>query len=231
MRTFLCVCIIAALEVCITALPTDDSSADVRSYRTCRDLCCSCGCLGFYCGEECLCECDGTGETEGKMLPSSLWCCAECCGRAEPQQNTCPSDNECIEKIHNRCERMQLQFEVLIQGSDDNRLVRSLHSYSAAVDGVDGRMEDDNTARRTKRSTYSVYKPTDNARSGTIGSDPSSSANKIINSVDTLRLVQSFLLEIGAELSNEISKKGEDDVRFFKWITKMYMLRPASSTV
>lgn len=31
---------------------------EVAEDRKCKDLCKLCNCIGFYCGDECICECD-----------------------------------------------------------------------------------------------------------------------------------------------------------------------------
>lgn len=62
-RQYLCLLLLAALFVVSHALPLDGD--EVEKISNCKDLCGKCNCLGFYCGEECLCECDGEGD-EGK---------------------------------------------------------------------------------------------------------------------------------------------------------------------
>ena len=35
--------------------------------KNCKDLCGHCGCVGFYCGDECICECN-IEENEGNSI-------------------------------------------------------------------------------------------------------------------------------------------------------------------
>lgn len=34
------------------------SRQDAAEYKQCKDLCTLCNCIGFYCGDECICECN-----------------------------------------------------------------------------------------------------------------------------------------------------------------------------
>lgn len=45
---------------------TSESSKEIEKSESCKNLCGHCGCTGFYCGDECICECNGQ-ESEGKF--------------------------------------------------------------------------------------------------------------------------------------------------------------------
>lgn len=58
--------ILLATIICLTvAKPILDSSKEIEKEESCKNLCGHCGCKGFYCGDECICECNGE-ESEGK---------------------------------------------------------------------------------------------------------------------------------------------------------------------
>lgn len=48
--------IIVGLVICSAAIPVKDEKF-LEKIESCKDLCGYCGCIGFYCGDECLCEC------------------------------------------------------------------------------------------------------------------------------------------------------------------------------
>lgn len=188
------------VSVCITvtlAGPLKETAASsdglLVATRNCQDLCGSCGCRGFYCGAECLCECDADGDDEPL------------------------ADGRCIERMQERCEREQLPYEVLIQGSNGNRLVRSLFVDVAAQQ--DGNCVANNAPlEREKRSTFSIYKPAEQQRiageeeeveenAEEMGSDEQ---RNFEDNAATLREVQSFLSEIGEELAQELTQRGRD---------------------
>ncbi|XP_002062415.2 uncharacterized protein LOC6639268 [Drosophila willistoni] len=68
--------------------------------RNCKALCEHCGCLGFYCGEECLCECNNEN-----------------------------SDTECIKTMQTNARTLNTPFEILIQGPSSNRFVRNAEQF------------------------------------------------------------------------------------------------------
>lgn len=184
-----------AISICITetsAGPLKDQGNhdELVATQNCKDLCSSCGCLGFYCGAECLCECDGDGEDESE-------------------------DGRCIERMQEHCERERLPYEVLIQGSNGNRLVRSLFVDAARAAGaagtdddqkVNGVCEAKDMLEREKRSTFSIYRPKKASEEAleTEGDEQ----RRIEDNAATLRDVQTFLSEIGEELANELTKRG-----------------------
>lgn len=53
------------------ALPLDENP-ELR--KSCTNLCEHCGCVGYYCGDECICECDVTGNNgESSCNGSKHW--------------------------------------------------------------------------------------------------------------------------------------------------------------
>ena len=73
---------------------TEDYEGD--NNKNCKALCKQCGCLDFYCGEECICEC-----------------------------NNDRSDTECIAIMQAKARTMNTPFEILIQGPTANNFVRN----------------------------------------------------------------------------------------------------------
>ncbi|XP_065360089.1 uncharacterized protein LOC135953975 [Calliphora vicina] len=106
--------------------PNSNNDDEMKNTGNCKSLCKHCGCLGFYCGEECICEC-----------------------------NNDHSDTECIGLIQMSAKKMNIPFEVLIQGPTANNFVRNAFQF-----------EQNNERRsygyRNKRSTVTVYKPNKN---------------------------------------------------------------------
>lgn len=64
--------------------------------RACKGLCEQCNCMAFYCGEECICEC-----------------------------NDEQSDTECIARMQSSARKQRMPFEILIQGPTANSFVRN----------------------------------------------------------------------------------------------------------
>lgn len=64
--------------------------------ENCKYLCGSCGCQGYYCGDECICQCNRADENNVK----------------------------CIQHMKQKCQKMAYPFEVLIQGPAGRRFVR-----------------------------------------------------------------------------------------------------------
>lgn len=73
----------------------NQSISDLKSKQNCKILCGYCNCLSFYCGEECLCECN--------------------------KEN---SEVDCIASIKNNSSEWQVPFAVLIQGPTNNQFIR-----------------------------------------------------------------------------------------------------------
>lgn len=64
--------------------------------ENCNYLCGGCGCRGFYCGDECICQCNRADDSNVK----------------------------CIQHMKNKCRQSAYPFEVLIQGPAGRRFVR-----------------------------------------------------------------------------------------------------------
>lgn len=63
-RAFLCITVFICALYYTEASPLPKRQ-DATEYKKCKDLCKLCNCVGFYCGDECICEChskDGDSE-------------------------------------------------------------------------------------------------------------------------------------------------------------------------
>ncbi|XP_060660644.1 uncharacterized protein LOC132794305 [Drosophila nasuta] len=97
--------------------------------RNCKALCEHCGCLGFYCGEECICECNNEN-----------------------------SDTECIQTMQLNARTLNAPFEILIQGPSNNRFVRNALQFDQKRELV-VRSASQSKSPRNRRSTITIYKP------------------------------------------------------------------------
>lgn len=92
---------ILLLVIAIFALAAADARAssnqELQNAINCKSVCGDCRCRGYYCGEECICECDSENE----------------------------EDIRCLATMHNKCKKLRFPFEVLIQGPSGNRFMRS----------------------------------------------------------------------------------------------------------
>ncbi|XP_075162160.1 uncharacterized protein LOC142234844 [Haematobia irritans] len=70
---------------------------DQKNIENCKGLCDQCDCLGFYCGEECICECN----------------------------NNDSRNTECISRIQEIASKSKMPFEVLIQGPSRTNFIRN----------------------------------------------------------------------------------------------------------
>ncbi|XP_052845005.1 uncharacterized protein LOC128257832 [Drosophila gunungcola] len=98
--------------------------------KNCKALCEHCGCLGFYCGEECLCEC-----------------------------NDDSSDTECIRTMQMNAKTLNLPFEIVIQGPSSNRFVRNAQQFEQERDLLTRSASGSAKAPRNRRSNITIYKP------------------------------------------------------------------------
>lgn len=98
--------------------------------RNCKALCEHCGCLGFYCGEECICECNNEN-----------------------------SDTECIQTMQVNARTLKAPFEILIQGPSSNRFVRNARQFEQKRKLVARSGDLDNKSTRNRRSTITIYEP------------------------------------------------------------------------
>ena len=73
--------------------------------KNCKVLCKQCGCLDFYCGEECICEC-----------------------------NNDRSDTKCIAIMQTKARTMNTPFEILIQGPTANNFVRNALRFEQNIE-------------------------------------------------------------------------------------------------
>lgn len=147
--------IVLATFICLTvARPTLDNSKEIEKEESCKNLCSHCGCTGFYCGDECICECNGK-ESEGKKNVIFTFIKAN-----HLTFMKFILDMECVITMQSNCEKLNLPFEVLIQGPSENRVVRSLIEAEAKDKEIC--LKEDNSVDKESsdsRSTISIYKP------------------------------------------------------------------------
>lgn len=133
----------------VQSVPVKDSSVESENAAKCKTLCGYCGCTGYYCGDECLCECNSQNEGEA----------------------------ECVDVMKSNCKKLDLPFEVLIQGPNVNRMVRSL-LYADPSEEVCIQSAESN---QKKRSTISIYKPDEKEQQDKILSVPTSHKDEAHN--------------------------------------------------
>ncbi|EDW17979.1 uncharacterized protein LOC6581781 [Drosophila mojavensis] len=107
----------------------DNPLVEHKHERNCKALCEHCGCLGFYCGEECICECNNEN-----------------------------SDTECIHTMQVNARTLNTPFEILIQGPSSNRFVRNAKEFEQKRELVVSPAGEIKAAR-SRRSTITIYKP------------------------------------------------------------------------
>lgn len=103
---------------------------EAKHERNCKALCEHCGCLGFYCGEECLCECNDDN-----------------------------SDTECIRTMQVNAKLMNSPFDILIQGPSSNRFVRNAQQFEQKHEVVARSASSSSQLPRNRRSNITIYKP------------------------------------------------------------------------
>ncbi|XP_017090996.2 uncharacterized protein [Drosophila bipectinata] len=103
---------------------------EAKHERNCKALCEHCGCLGFYCGEECLCECNDDN-----------------------------SDTECIRTMQVNAKLMNSPFDILIQGPSSNRFVRNAQQFEQKHEMVARSASSSSQLPRNRRSNITIYKP------------------------------------------------------------------------
>ncbi|XP_055844380.1 uncharacterized protein LOC129910829 [Episyrphus balteatus] len=87
---------IGLMAIAIQAGPVDEN--EIKKGRDCKTFCDRCGCIGFYCGEECICECN---------------------------QEKNGGDTECIAAIQENAKENNTPYEILIQGPSSNRFLKN----------------------------------------------------------------------------------------------------------
>ncbi|SPP77518.1 uncharacterized protein LOC117580309 [Drosophila guanche] len=116
-----------------TSSPNANPLTEAKHELNCKALCEHCGCLGFYCGEECLCECNDEN-----------------------------SDTECIRTMQENAKTLNTPFQILIQGPSSNRFVRNAQQFEQRRDLVVRSGTGPKTARN-RRNTITIYKPSKSA--------------------------------------------------------------------
>lgn len=118
---------LAAFVVLSTANPIAEQETGIT--KECKSLCSTCGCLGFYCGEECICECDEKVEMK---------------------------DSKCVSEIHENAIRMKPPYEILIQGPADSAIVQTAKELSDAKQCCKRHAV---LKPKNKRSSFVIYRP------------------------------------------------------------------------
>lgn len=83
------------MAIAVQAGPVDEN--EIKKGRDCKTFCDKCGCIGFYCGEECICECN---------------------------QDKNGGDTQCIDAIQANAKENNTPYEILIQGPSSNRFLK-----------------------------------------------------------------------------------------------------------
>ncbi|GAB0098287.1 hypothetical protein DMENIID0001_140040 [Sergentomyia squamirostris] len=98
----------------------------VYSNRTqCFNLCAECNCLGYYCGTECICECVSDAD----------------------------KDISCLANLKTNSDKLNLPYDVLIQGAAGRRFVREVRDLSPKQETFY------KTNERQGRSVYNIHAP------------------------------------------------------------------------
>uniref|UniRef100_A0A034W023 Uncharacterized protein n=1 Tax=Bactrocera dorsalis TaxID=27457 RepID=A0A034W023_BACDO len=140
--------------VITTAAPREQKSTKLAKYwgkspaqeqleSSCKSLCEQCGCLGFYCGEQCLCEYDKRLSNRGDSAR-----------RNGTKVNT-RSEGECIAAMQRQARKQSLPFDVLIQGPSSERFIRTAMKYEMDKARAAAML----THAPPKRSTIAIYQP------------------------------------------------------------------------
>ncbi|XP_014101769.2 uncharacterized protein [Bactrocera oleae] len=149
--------------VITTAAPPDQKSTTLTKFwgkspaqeqrleNSCKSLCEQCSCMGFYCGEQCLCEYDKRLSNRGDSAR-----------RNGTKVNT-RSEGECIAAMQSKARKQSLPFDVLIQGPSSERFIRTAMKYE--MDKARAAAMLRNTP--PKRTTIAIYQPYTPARDKT----------------------------------------------------------------
>ncbi|XP_054735514.1 uncharacterized protein LOC129242736 [Anastrepha obliqua] len=114
-----------------------------RLENSCKTLCGECGCMGFYCGEECLCEYDKYSNFHGGYQ------------KRNSTKTKQASNYECIASMQQVAHTESLPFEVLIQGPSSERFIRTAAQFELDT----ARAAVALTGTPKKRTTISIYRP------------------------------------------------------------------------
>lgn len=117
----------SALVILSTASPIAEPETGIT--KECKSLCSTCGCLGFYCGEECICECD---------------------------KSINENDSKCVSEIHGNAIRMKPPYAILIQGPADSAIIRTAKEFS---DDKPCCKRHALAEPKNKRSSFVIYRP------------------------------------------------------------------------
>lgn len=141
--------------VITTATPPEHKSATLAKFcdknagqeqrleSSCKSLCEQCGCIGFYCGEQCLCEYDKRLSSRGDSA------------RRYGTKVGARSEGECIAAVQRKACKQNLPFEILIQGPSSERFIRTAMKYEMDKSRAEALL----TQAPPKRSTIAIYQP------------------------------------------------------------------------
>lgn len=112
----------------IFAMPARDNNM-VEQEQSCRAVCGLCECDGYYCGDECICECNLTNE-ESKCLEIGL-------NQSKFDITLNPIflnlvELECIVDMKKECNKNGLEYELILQGSHA-RSQREIDEYTKTL--------------------------------------------------------------------------------------------------
>lgn len=104
----------------VLASPTQKSNY-IEQENSCRDVCGLCDCNGFYCEDECICECSlEEDESESRLISLA-------------RINyffQCFTDLQCIADMQKECDANGLEYELLMQDSAKERFLREIKGSS-----------------------------------------------------------------------------------------------------
>lgn len=127
MQVVFCLTLAVAALVLVNSTPIADKESGIT--KECKSFCSTCGCMGFYCGEECICECND------KLKPS---------------------DSKCVSEIHENAIRLKPPYEILIQGPSDSAIVQTAKEYSEGKQCCKRHIND---KQKSKRNSFVIYRP------------------------------------------------------------------------
>ncbi|XP_011185435.2 uncharacterized protein LOC105213991 [Zeugodacus cucurbitae] len=114
-----------------------------RLESSCRSLCEQCGCIGFYCGEQCLCEYDKRLTNRGDSATGN------------DTKISARSEGECIAAMQRRARKQSLPFDIFIQGPSSERFIRTAMKYEMDKTRAAAQLMN----APPKRSTIAIYQP------------------------------------------------------------------------
>ncbi|XP_067648324.1 uncharacterized protein [Eurosta solidaginis] len=151
------------IVVISTALPREEKSPSLMKFwgknqaqeqrleNSCKSLCEQCGCIGFYCGEQCLCEYNKLTSDQTRRSNSYARRNDTKVMRAKR------SHTECIAAMQDEAHTKNLPYEVLIQGPTSDHFIHT--AMQLAQDMARTAASIQVGVPPQKRSTISIYRP------------------------------------------------------------------------